>query len=66
MKEALIKFISNAADLINVKTAVTFALIGVVCYLAWHSKLEISSEFFASIVTAVITYFFTRKNEAGK
>ena len=53
------------AKLIDVKTIVTFALIAVVCYLAITSKLQLSAEFFASIVTAVITYFFTRKNPGG-
>ena len=48
--------------IVDVKSLVTFALIGVTCALAIVSKVEISSEFFASIVTAVITYYFTRKD----
>ena len=48
--------------ILTVKSLVTFALIGVTCVLAIMSKLQLSSEFFASIVTAVITYYFTRKD----
>lgn len=55
MKEKLMK-------LLCVKSIVTFMLIGVTSYLAIVGKIEISSEFFASIVTAVITYYFTRKD----
>lgn len=47
--------------LLTVKSIVTFVLIGVTAYLAIVSKVEISPEFFASVVTAVITYYFTRK-----
>ncbi len=54
MKPKLIK-------LIDVKTIVTFALIGTVCYLAISSRIRISEEFFAAIVTSVITYFFTKR-----
>lgn len=57
MKEWLMKIVS-------VKSLVTFALIGVTCVLAIMSELQLSSEFFASIVTAVITYYFTRKDNA--
>lgn len=48
--------------ILTVKSLVTFALIGVTCVLAIMSELKLSSEFFASIVTAVITYYFTRKD----
>ena len=49
------------AKLVDVKSIITFALVGCVCYLAIAGKIEVSSEFFASIVSAVITYYFTRK-----
>ena len=49
------------AKLVDVKSIITFALVGCVCYLAIAGKIEVNSEFFASIVSAVITYYFTRK-----
>ena len=49
------------AKLVDVKTFVTFALIGTTCYLAVRNNVQLSAEFVASIVTAVVTYFFTRK-----
>lgn len=54
MKEKLCK-------LIDVKTIITLLLIGTVCALAAMQRVNIPSEFFASIVTAIITYYFTRK-----
>lgn len=49
------------SKLIELKSIVTMALIGCTCYLAIKSNFTIAPEFFASIVTAVITYYFTRK-----
>lgn len=51
------------AKLVELKSIVTMALIGCTCYLAIKSGFTIAPEFFASIVTAVITYYFTRKND---
>lgn len=56
MKETIKKIVS-------VKSIVTFALIGATVYLAVAEKIQISPEFFASVVTAVVTYYFTRKDE---
>jgi hypothetical protein len=64
MKKAFIKFTENAAALVNVKTGVTFALVGTLCVLAFRSDMKISEELFAAVVTAVITYFFTRKTDS--
>ena len=49
------------SKLIELKSIVTMALIGCTCFLAIKSNFTIAPEFFASIVTAVITYYFTRK-----
>ena len=59
MKDTLIK-------LLTVKSLVTFALIGATVYLAVFHKTELPPEFFASVVTAVITYYFTRKDSEKK
>ncbi len=64
MKKAFIKLSENMAELVKVKTLTTLALVGTLCVLAFRSGLIISEELFAAVVTAVITYFFTRKNES--
>lgn len=47
------------AKLIDVKSIVTFIVIGVFAYLAIVGKVEAKD--FMVIVTAIITYFFARK-----
>ena len=63
MKKALTKLVENAAALVNVKTGVTFALVGTLCILSLRSNMTISQELFTAVLTAVITYFFTKKTE---
>jgi hypothetical protein len=53
---------SRIADLINIKSIVTLALIGTLCALAVRQDTEISSELLAATVGSVVTYFFTRKS----
>lgn len=52
------------AKLLDVKSIVTFALIAVVCVQTVRQNVELPSEFVASIVTAIVTYYFTRKDDA--
>ncbi|MBS5279988.1 MAG: hypothetical protein KHY27_00195 [Butyricicoccus pullicaecorum] len=52
------------AKLIDVKSIVTFALIAVVCVQTIRQNVDLPSEFVASIVTAIVTYYFTRKGDA--
>ena len=54
MKEILKK-------LLTVKSIVTFIVISVTAYLAIAQRVGLSPEFFASVVTAVVTYYFTRR-----
>ncbi|MCF2670816.1 MAG: hypothetical protein SPJ01_08275 [Butyricicoccus sp.] len=54
MKERLMR-------LLDVKSIVTFALITVVCVQAIRNNVAMPPEFVASIVTAIVTYYFTRK-----
>ena len=58
MKERLLR-------LLDVKSFVTFALIAVVCIPAIRQNVQMPSEFVASIVTAIVTYYFTRKEDAS-
>ena len=60
MKEDIMEIIKK---IINVKSIVTFALIAVVCYSVIVNKVVLSGEFFASIVGAIITYYFTRQEK---
>lgn len=59
MKERLLR-------LLDVKSFVTFALIAVVCIQAVRQNVDMPSEFVASIVTAIVTYYFTRKEDNEK
>ena len=58
MKERLLR-------LLDAKSFVTFALIAVVCIQAIRQIVQMASEFVASIVTAIVTYYFTRKEDAS-
>ena len=60
-KQGVIK--EKLAKLVEVKSIVTFALVGVLCYLAVKQDTPIPTELYTSVVTAVITYFFTRKTD---
>ena len=59
MKERLMR-------LLDVKSLVTFALIAVVCIQAIRRNVDMPSEYVASIVTAIVTYYFTRKDDSDK
>jgi len=48
------------ADLIDVKSIVTFAVIGVFAYLAVIGRVEAKD--FMIIVTSIITYFFAKRS----
>lgn len=47
--------------LVDVKSLVTFALIVVVCVQSVRHNIEMPPEFVASIVSAIVTYYFTRR-----
>lgn len=57
MKERLVK-------LLDVKSIVTFALIAVVCIQTIRQNVSMPPEFVASTVTAIVTYYFTRKDDS--
>lgn len=48
--------------LFDVKSLVTFALVSVVCVQIVRQNVELSSEFVASIVSSIVTYYFTAKD----
>ena len=61
MKEAGILFIKNLANLFKVKTILSLAVIFTTCVLTF--KNIISVEAFMAIASAIITYYFTKKEE---
>lgn len=59
------ELMKKIAKLIDVKSIVTFALIGTLCALSLRQDVEVPSEALVAIVTAVVTYFFTRQSSGG-
>lgn len=53
------------AALIDVKSIMTFFIIGTLCFLAVKQNTEIPSELLAAVISSVTTYFFTKKNSGG-
>ena len=59
MKEAGIIFIKNIANLFKVKTILSLCVIITTCILTF--KGVVSVEAFMAIASAIITYYFTKK-----
>ncbi len=59
MSKALEKFLLNIANLFKVKTILSLTVIITTCILTF--KNIISIEAFMAIASAIITYYFTRK-----
>lgn len=62
--EVFKKFLSNLIDLLDVKSIVTFLLIGTLCYLAVTQSVQIPSELLAAVISSIITYFFTKQTSS--
>ena len=60
MKVAGILFIKNLANLLKVKTILSLAVIATTCILTF--KNIVSVEAFMAIASAIITYYFTKKD----
>jgi uncharacterized membrane protein YdjX (TVP38/TMEM64 family) len=54
------------ADLIDLKSIVTVALISTLCVLAYRQNIAISTELFAATISSIITYFFVKKPRDGQ
>lgn len=63
MQEALILLFKNLANLFKVKTILSLLVITTTCILTF--KNIVSVEAFMAIASAIITYYFTRKDESG-
>lgn len=61
MQEALTVFLKNIANLFKVKTILSLCVIITTCVLTF--KNVISVEAFMAIASAIITYYFTKKEK---
>ena len=61
MEEAKIVFLKNIANLFKVKTILSLCVIITVCILTF--KNIVSVEAFMAIASAIITYYFTKKEK---
>lgn len=61
MQEALKQLLLNIANLFKVKTILSLAVIITVCILTF--KNMVSVEAFMAIASAIITYYFTKKEK---
>ena len=61
MKEAGILILKNLANLLKVKTILSLVVIFTTCVLTF--KNIISVEAFMAIASAIITYYFTKKED---
>ncbi len=61
MQESLKQLVLNIANLLKVKTILSIAVILTVCILTF--KNVVSVEAFMAIASAIITYYFTKKEK---
>lgn len=61
MQEALKQLLLNLANLLKVKTILSLAVIITTCILTF--KNIVSVEAFMAIASAIITYYFTKKDK---
>lgn len=61
MQEALTVFLKNIANLFKVKTILSLCVIITTCILTF--KNVVSVEAFMAIASAIITYYFTKKEK---
>lgn len=58
IKQALEKLLANVANLLKVKTIITIMVIGALTVAFLNGLVPV--ELYASIATAIITYYFTK------
>lgn len=63
MQDAIKQFLINIANLFKVKTILSLAVIITTCILTF--KNIVSVEAFMAIASAIITYYFTKKDKEG-
>lgn len=61
MKEAFEKLLINISDLFKVKTILSLIVIITTCYLTIKEVIDPAT--FMALASAIITYYFTRKDK---
>ena len=61
MKEAGIEIFKNIATLFKVKTILSLAVIITTCILTFKGTIDVVA--FMTITSAIVTYYFTKKDE---
>lgn len=61
MKEAIKELLINIADLFKVKTILSLSVIATTCYLTIKEIIDPAT--FMALASAIITYYFTRKED---
>lgn len=61
MKNAVEKILINIADLFKVKTILSLTVIITTCYLTIKEVIDPAT--FMALASAIITYYFTRKED---
>lgn len=61
MADALKQLLINIANLFKVKTILSLAIIITICVLTFRGIVSV--EAFMGIASAIITYYFTKKDE---
>lgn len=64
MQKAFEQLLKNIANLFKVKTILSISVILTICILTF--KKTVSVEAFMGIASAVITYYFTKKDDKGE
>lgn len=64
MREALERLLTNIADLFKVKTILSLTVIATTCFLTIKEVIDPAT--FMALASAIITYYFTRKEKEEK
>lgn len=51
----------NVSKLLDVKSIITLALVGLLCVLAFRQDTKIPPEMLSAVISSIVTYFFTKK-----
>jgi hypothetical protein len=61
MNKALIKLVENIADLFKIRSIISLLVIITSCIMTLQGKMEVAT--FIALASAIITYYFTRKDK---
>lgn len=61
MQKALEQFLTNIANLFKVKTILSLIVVVTTCILTFKGIIDVVA--FMAMATAIVTYYFTRKDD---